>query len=290
MRTFPPLSGALFGLLLASCALSNSTPDPQTLPVDIGPGPNLKMEESSTGSFVILPPGHKSGEHYPTLFLLPYAGNSAADLFNQHYREGYAALMKRHKLIIVLPESASSAPAASGEDERPDPVERTEQKIQWDIERWGMHYGVDRSKIILAGFDGGADLAWTLTQRQPARYAGAIVMGCRCGYRGEKVLDQLAAAGLRYFIARGEGDDRAHLSAAMTASIWLDGSKVSHKLVNFPGAHVPAPADVFMNAVDFVLGGDASEGQPELRPPPPAPSPRSGAGSPAPSAPAPRAR
>ena len=256
MRKFLPLVVGAFSAFLASCAMPSSPPDPATLPVDIGPGPNLKMEESSTGSFVILPPGHKSGEHYPTLFLLPYTGNSAADLFNAHYREGYAALMKRHKLIIVLPETASSAPAAAGEDERPDPAERTEQKIQWDVERWGAHYGVDRSKLILAGFDNGADLAWTLTQRDPTRYAGAIVMGCHCSYRGEKAADRLAATGLRYFIARGQGDDRAHLSAAMTASIWLDGAKVPQKLVTFPGAHVPAPADVFANAVDFVLGGN----------------------------------
>lgn len=244
-------------LLCAALAACAGTPQIQPTaagPIDVGPGPNLKMEETSTGSLVILPPGYKKGEHYPTLFLLPTADSSAADLFNLNYRAAYADLMKRRKAIIVLPESANGAAEPAEGEEPLDAVERYEQKIQWDIDRWGLHYGVDRQKIIVAGYDSGGDVGWALTQRHPEHYAGAIVMGCRCAERAEDAAQEQIAKGFRYFIGLGQGDDHAHLSGAMAAAARLEAAGVQHQYVMYPGAHVPAPAEVFAKAFDFVLG------------------------------------
>jgi pimeloyl-ACP methyl ester carboxylesterase len=251
IRTF------LFCMGLAGCTAPTS--NPATVPASsttLGAGPNLKMEETGTGSLVIRPPGYQSGQHYPTMFLLPYVDGSAADLFNQHYRAAYPKLIARQKVILVLPEGIGEADDFATPGAWLKTVERYEQKVQWDIERWGHRFGVDRERVALAGYSMGGDLAWALTQRHPERYAGAIVMGSRCSYRGKDSAEAPPVAGLRYFISMGETEDSARLAGAKAAVQLLQTSTIPHRYLAIPGGHVPAPADAFVEAVAFVFAED----------------------------------
>lgn len=235
------------------------TPEAEVMPGDDGRTPNLEMQEMSTGSIMILPPGYREGERYPVVFLLPFTGGSATDLFNWNYRAAYSGLMARQKVIVVLLEGLGSAEDYATAAAWTSTIESYEQKIQWDIERWGLRSGFDRERIILAGFSMGGDLAWALSQRQPERYAGAIVMGSRCVYRNPGAPAKLAKQDFHYFIAMGENEEPARKAGAKAAAKLLDSAKVGHRDVNVSGGHVPAPADVFVEAINYVVGENADD-------------------------------
>ena len=99
----------------------------------------------------------------------------------------------------------------------------------------------------------GGDLSWALSQRNPERFRGAIVMGSRASYRADAKTAALAPS-RRYFFTMGELEDPERITAAKHAVTFLERSKLAHRHVVVPqGGHESAPLPTFLEALEFVL-------------------------------------
>src|SRR5206468_3994072 len=90
-------------------------------------------------------------------------------------------------------------------------IERYERQLRADLDLLAATH-VDTSRVVLAGFSMGGDLAWALAVRNAARVKGAVVMGSRMSYRGPPGdVRDISAHGLRIAVLMGGEEDRTRM-------------------------------------------------------------------------------
>jgi pimeloyl-ACP methyl ester carboxylesterase len=195
---------------------------------------------------VVLPIGYDSTRHYPVIVMLP-ASNGRADAMLRSYPN-------TDEWVVVL-----SAGLGSTEDYRTSRIwEQTIERYEWqlraDLDLLAVAH-VDTSRVFLAGFSMGGDLAWALSVRNASRVKGAVVMGSRMSYRGPPGdVRDLAARGLRMSVVMGRDEDRTRMAGARTGVALLETLRVPHTFTEVPNlAHIRPPAEVFRQALAFVL-------------------------------------
>jgi len=195
---------------------------------------------------VLLPRGYDDSRRYPVVVLLP-ASNGRADQLLRYYQPPRDA-------IVVLA-AGVGAPADYRTGERwTRTVERYERQLRADLEALGNDRRIDASRVVLVGFSMGGDLAWALALRNPSLVSGAVVMASRASYRGRPGdLRTLADRGARFYFTMGEDEERSRIAGNEAARRLLDSEGVAHRYRRIPGGHVRAPADVFEEALDYVL-------------------------------------
>lgn len=137
-------------------------------------------------------------------------------------------------------------------------IQRYERQVFADLRRFAAAHPLDTTRVVLAGFSLGGDLAWALALRNPDRFAGAVVMGSRASYRSRGADHQALAAGRRRFVlSLGADEDPARVAGAQAAARLLAQLGVEHRLLEAGAGHAAAPAAAFAEALRFVLRGPA---------------------------------
>lgn len=228
-----------------------------------------------TAGTVLLPPGYDSTRIYPVVVFLPATSATSEHLLNSYLqRIGQAQLIgapREHQaagllrglfpggsdgrefLLVLAGGQAGPADYASG-DAWIRTIDRFEQGVRGDIAALAATRRIDTTRVVLAGFSLGGDLAWALALRNPAAYRGAVVMSSRATYRAPPAgYRALTANGSRFFLTMGS-DDTARLPSARAAIDVLDALRVPNQFREVPGAgHAAAPPELLAEGIAFVL-------------------------------------
>lgn len=228
-------------------------------------------------SLVLLPDGVTTPR--PVLILLPFTGGDAQRLHDWRYGELLPELAEELGLILVIPSGAGSTANYASSEAWTRTLEDYGHRIAADADEVVRHHGGDARRIVLAGYSMGGDLAWALPLRDPERYAGAIVMGSRTSYRDKPALERLAARGFRYFLFMGEHENGARIAGMAAARTALLGARLEFRNGSAAEAHIPAPPEVFEQALRYVLEAAAGRATVTYAPVPAAPVAREAAGA-----------
>lgn len=212
-------------------------------------------------SLVLLPDGVTTPR--PVLILLPFTGGDAQRLHDWRYGELLPELAEELGLILVIPSGAGSTANYASSEAWTRTLEDYGHRIAADADEVVRRHGGDARRIVLAGYSMGGDLAWALPLRDPERYAGAIVMGSRTSYRDKPALERLAARGFRYFLFMGEHENPARIAGMAAARAALQSARMEFRNGSAAEAHIPAPPEVFEQALRYVL--EAAAGQTVVR-------------------------
>jgi len=226
---------------------------------------------------VLLPPGYDASRAYPVVEILPATGSTAGTLLQMWLvRVGLnrlAAAPPEQQLaaltpylfpdtgglgrgcIFILVQGRGSSDDYRSAGAWSATIARYERRVLADLRAVAASRRVDTTRMVVAGFSLGGDLAWALTLRNPRLFRGAIVMASRASYRPTPAdAGTLARRGVRIFMTMGDRDDLTRQRLAGAAAGTLERWEVPHRLQVLPGAgHEPAPPDVFAAALAFVL-------------------------------------
>ena len=158
--------------------------------------------------------------------------------------------------VVMLPTDTVRRDSFDGQEDPSEIFERFERGLLADLPAVAATHRLDTTRVVLVGFSGGGDMAWTFVQRYPTRFSGAILMGSRAGYRAPLAnLQSLAQRRARFFFALGDGEAPGTLTALRSAMTLLQRNGIEHRFASIPESdHVPAPAAMFAEALAFVLG------------------------------------
>ncbi|HUR20012.1 MAG TPA: WG repeat-containing protein, partial [Vicinamibacterales bacterium] len=223
-------------------------------------------------SVVLLP--ETARKPAPAIILLPFTGGDAQRLYDWRYADLLAALAEELGLIVVVPPGEGSTDNYSTGAAWSHTLQDYTDRIGRDADELVSRFGADPKQLFLAGYSMGGDLAWALPQRDPGRYAGAIVMGSRSTYRDKAGLEKLAKQGFRYYMFMGEYEVGARISGMADARATLQRVGVPFEPGSAPEDNIPAPPEVFDRAVHYLLG------VPMPNNPRPMPAPRASVESP----------
>lgn len=213
----------------------------------------IKYPTTSQNSEVLVPKDARKGA--PVMILLPFTGGRARRLYNWRYTAVLQELAQQYGLIVVIPEDRV------GQDSYDTPaawsalLTHYTDKLAKDADEVVQKYGADPKRIYLAGFSMGGDLAWALPQRDPAHYAGAIVMGSRTSYRDRKGIAALAGKKFRYYMFMGEGEYGPRIDGMNAGRKELDKAGIAYESggAGVNEDHRPAPPEVFWRAAHYVM-------------------------------------
>jgi len=199
-------------------------------------------------SFILEPAELEDGHVYPVLIMLPFTGGTAADLL-KHYLAAVAA----QPCFVIIPPGAGSTADHSWEGFSAC-IERYEGHIRRGLDLLAATYGGRTGKRYLTGYSLGGDLSWAISIRNPGEYAGAILMGTRCGYPAKSdALETLKTEGFRAVFASGRRE-QADREAGMRKAVDLfEDAEIEHQYRQLSGGHVPADPDTFAQALEYVF-------------------------------------
>jgi pimeloyl-ACP methyl ester carboxylesterase len=202
-------------------------------------------------SVVLMPQKSKSAA--PALILLPFTAGDAQRLYDWRYADLLPAIAEEQGLIVVIPPGIGSTDNYATGAAWSRTLKEYTERIGRDAQELTSRFGADPKRILLAGYSMGGDLAWALPQRDPGRYAGAIVMGSRATYRDNAGLDKLAKQGFRYFMFMGEHEAAARINGMADAVATLQRAGIAFERGSAPEDHIPAPPAMFDRAVHYVM-------------------------------------
>jgi predicted esterase len=238
------------------------------------PSPERPVPASLAGT-VVLPPDYDPDRAYPVVEILPATGSTAEALLQIYLsRVGLGRLaaeppdrqlaalrpylfpgQRDAGCIFILVRGRGSADDYRTPQAWTRTIARYERQVLADLRSLAETRHVDATRMVVAGFSLGGDLAWAIALRNPRTLHGAIVMASRATYRPTPDdASSLASRGVRFFLTMGDEDDRTRQRLARAAVQSLDGWGVANRFTLLPGAgHEPAPPDVFAQALEFML-------------------------------------
>lgn len=232
----------------------------------VGPGTRVSSQGSLTAQ-VLLPANYDASKSYGVVeFLISdtllqlYLSNLNPDAMMASPQEQFSALISGlfgqgthagRDFILVLSAVASADYRTA--DAWTKTITRFETAVLSDIATLGKKYRVDTSRVVVAGFSVGADISWALALRHPDKLRGAIVMSSQASYRLAGGYAALVK-GSRFYLTIGGGEDASRVAGARAAAALLKTAKVpSLYCETQQKSHRVAPAEVFAEALDFVL-------------------------------------
>jgi predicted esterase len=239
--------------------------------------PTPRPSPAPAAGRVILPPGYDPGHAYPVVELLPPTGNTAEALLQIYlsevglgrlYREPperqlealwpYLAPGRDHAgrgFVLILARGRGRAADYRTAGAWARTIERYERQVLADVRALAARRRVDASRVVVAGFSLGGDLAWAIALRNADELHGAIVMASRASYRPTPDdARALRERGSRFFLTMGDRDSGTRRRLARAAAAQLERWGVRHQFKMIPHAgHAPAPIEAFAQALDYVL-------------------------------------
>lgn len=221
-----------------------------------GSGPSAAFTEEvgvrlSDDTRVVTPPGFDQRYRWPAVVFLPSTGRTAPNMYRT-----YAGLHQaRGNFVAVLPPGTTDADGYSDGEAFADTVRRWSSQVGTSIAEAVGSFSVAPSRVVVAGFSLGGDLAWALPLVAPRRYAGSIVMGSRCGWRQPESLGRLHAERFRAALLYGREEASARAGGMAAAGNLLADSGIAYRLASYDGGHTRAPPALLFEMLDFVLGG-----------------------------------
>lgn len=237
-------TAALAALLLAPAAAAAQTtatpPPPAPARAATPPAPRR----------VVLPASFDSARAYPVVVMFPASSGTSESLFESYQPPDGA--------IVVLSAGQGSPDDYRTGDNWTRTIARYDEQLRADLAALARERRVDTTRVVLAGFSMGGDLAWALALRNPQLVRGAVVMSSRASYRARPAdLRTLAANGARFFLTIGGAEDATRRAGALAAARLLDSLEVANRYREIPGAgHARAPAEIWEAALAFVLRRD----------------------------------
>ena len=200
----------------------------------------------TTGT-LLLPDGFDAARRYPLVVMLP-ASNGTAEAMRRSYPDV-------GEVIVLLAAGTGTPDDYATNDAWARTIVRYESQLVADVgalAAWGY---TDPSRIVLAGFSMGGDLAWALALRNPELVHGAVVMGSRMSYRGSAGDHAtMRERGNRFYLIMGGQEDRTRMAGAQAARRFLETLGVGHYWREVPDlTHLRAPPDVFADALAYLL-------------------------------------
>jgi predicted esterase len=181
--------------------------------------------------------GGASVARLPLLIVLPPTGTAAAAEYGS-----FAPHVKLADYAVILP---AGVPARADYADFHDYVSAFEVRIDADVRRARAQLPIDETRVYLAGFSLGGDLAWAMLVRHPERYRGALVLGSGCSVS----LSRRAAAALRERDARvvlGVGDDDTRRAGMARAEADAHAAAISTRRLRYAGGHA-LPVDAVLD-------------------------------------------
>lgn len=201
---------------------------------------------------LVLPARRDSTRPLAVVVLLPYTTGTAAGLL-----EPYRTLLEGPDgFAAILVEGRGSADDYFTGDAWSRTIVRYERQVLADLAAFAAEHRLDTTRVVLAGYSMGGDLAWAIALRNPARIRGAVVMGSRASYRARAADHRaLADGGVRFYFTLGAREEEVRLTGARAAARFLEQLGVAHRYREIPGGgHEWAPPPLFAEALRFVLG------------------------------------
>jgi predicted peptidase len=176
----------------------------------------------------------------PLVIYLPPTGGTAAEL------ESYAQrAVGFTNYVALLPEGAPTRAEYADFDHY---SAWFDARVSADIARARSTYAIDPQRIYVVGFSLGGDLAWAMLGMHPDRFAGAFVMGSRCGaHVSSNAMRTMQTRNTRIVFAIGDQDLAARDRGLRAAQRRSDAAHVTTRLVVFHGMHEP-PDEAAMRA------------------------------------------
>ncbi|MDP3773664.1 MAG: alpha/beta hydrolase [Gemmatimonadales bacterium] len=197
----------------------------------------------------MLPASFDSARTYPVIVMFPASSGTALSLF-ESYQPPEGA-------IVVLSAGQGSPDLRTGYVWTRT-IARYDQQLRADLAALARERRADTTRVVLAGFSMGGDLAWALALRNPQRVRGAVVMSSRARYRARATdMRTLAANGARFFLTIGGAEDPTRRAGALAAARLLDSLQIANRFREISGAgHARAPAEIWEEALAYVLRRD----------------------------------
>jgi len=129
---------------------------------EIKAGLQFVQENEKTSYFLFLPDGYDQTRRWPLVVGFPKFGSSG-----KKYVESWIPEAKKRGLIVVAPNWYKSR-------ETPEPGDKWVLKIIADVIE---KYNVDQKRVLVTGFDDGADYACYLAVRYPREFSAAAPIG-----------------------------------------------------------------------------------------------------------------
>ena len=158
------------------------------------------MSEKDLGFVHRFIPGEENG---PTLLLLHGTGGNENDLIplGQELAPGTAILSPRGK-VSEYGAARFFRRLAEGVFDHEDLVFRTHELAEF-IEKAAKEYGLDRSKLIAAGYSNGANVAASLMLLHPGLLRAAVLFRAMVPFEPEETPD---LSGMPVLLSAGRGD------------------------------------------------------------------------------------
>ena len=215
-------------------------------------------------SLVLTPANYDPKKKYPVLFILPPTTQTAT-IFIEIYVGSLADQKTRQQtfndltagiaqdFILVLPPGYGSTQDHTGPGFS-NCIGRYDACIKNELAKLETEYGIDTTKLYLAGFSLGGDLTWALTQRNPGMFKGGVVMGSRCSSYKEGSMKILTQNKAKFYFGMGGLEDEVRMKGSTNARAKLKAAAIVFNYYEIPEAgHEPLPLDKFKEALNFVM-------------------------------------
>ena len=266
----------IFCCFALSFVMGTTQAQPRISSMNVNDVVQKEMTKPVTQGTVVLPPDFDQTKAIPVVFVLPAIGATAANLLDTYDSElsggsGFgspetelANLINgvfetgKHEgmsFILVLTSGTGSSSNFATAQAWTKTIDNYEKQVFGDLAVLVKAYKIDTTRVTVAGFSFGADLAWALALKNPSKFQSAIIMSSRASYRPTvSTLKSMAAIKPRYFLTIGTAEDSSRIAGARAAAQWLKSSSLRYQFCEIIGAtHHPAPAQLFGKALDFVL-------------------------------------
>jgi poly(3-hydroxybutyrate) depolymerase len=182
----------------------------------------------------------------PLVIYLPPTGGSASDLENfTHETVGLA------NYVVLLPEGEPTRAEYADFDRF---TTWFDARITADIARARATYPIDPQRIYVVGFSLGGDLGWAMLGLHPERFAGAFLMGTRCGaHVGATAMTLLRGRHTHIAFAIGDHDLDARSHGLRSAQHRVDAARIESRLLVFSGVHQPPDVATLRAGFSFMV-------------------------------------
>jgi hypothetical protein len=191
---------------------SPGMPIPAALPV-----PTESSQALVQPGQLLFPPDYDPNQAHPLLVFFPsvqrdaaswyqalhtHASGKQASFWDEYFPEETPTLSP---LILLLP--GSLAAQDQSWEGLATSIYRYENRLFADLSDLQTQAEETDRQVLLLGEGLGGDLAWAIAQRYPDRFAGALLLDCRCSYYQRGSLAIQAQQDMRYLLAHGPMDD-----------------------------------------------------------------------------------
>lgn len=172
-----------------------------------------------------LPKSYSRNSTWPVIFFYDPAARGSVPV------KLYCSLAEKYQCIIVGSNNSRNGPFSTAQE--------SEQAMLRDIDG---QYSIDRSRIYISGFSGGARASVFLSMQRKT-YAGIIACGAAFPSMGKPTMRE----NIPFIEVIGNQD--MNFTEAIEAEDYLKGINYPHALIFFQGTHAWPPVEVFDHAI-----------------------------------------